>query len=157
MRTNLQNYSSLPPAVQKLSPKRSIFASFKTITLNYTVFGSFKTITLKHTVNWFFQDHYIRLYSIFVRIRNLLSRPSYEHRYSFQQLNFHEMLKLAHFKTIGISLITALWQAVSSYSSHPSSTGTQRTSNLSSRSGEARSPWPLKHPASTGTYGSCQS
>ena len=52
-RTILQNFNSLPPVVQKLSPKRHIFTPFKTITLNYTVFSQlvhFKTITLKYTV-----------------------------------------------------------------------------------------------------------
>ena len=34
---------------------------------------------------------------------NFLSRPSYEHRYSFQRLNLHEMQNLAHFKTPDLS------------------------------------------------------
>ena len=72
MCTYLQNFSSLPPAVLKLSAKVFIFdffqdpcsvdsfpdhlVPFKTITLKYTVLlGSFKTITLDYTVS--FHDH----------------------------------------------------------------------------------------------------
>ena len=50
---------------------------------------------------------------------NLLSRPSYEYRYSFQWLNLREMKNLVHFKTFVFSLITAQWQAETSYFSHP--------------------------------------
>ena len=51
--TILQNFSPLPPAVQKLLPKSYIYTPFKTITLKYTVLfaqlASFKTITLDYT------------------------------------------------------------------------------------------------------------
>ena len=68
-----------------------------------------------------------------------LSRPSYEHHYSFQRLNLCEMQNLVHFKTLDFSLVTAQWQADNSYFSPPSSTGIQKTSNLHLQSGEAKS------------------
>ena len=126
--TILQNFSSLPPAVPKLSPKRYIFNSFQDPCQD-----SFQDPGLDS-----FQDpKYLQNTALLIHI----------HEISFQDptrchCNHHfcPKRKFRSFQDPQFSLFPGSWQVDSSFSSPQSLTGMQRTSNWHLMSGRVRSP-----------------
>ena len=90
--------------------KCSFLTSFKTLAAQLTPFQTICLLSrpLYRLIYWV--NRIRRMFEREITRTKFLSRPSYEHRYSFQRLNFREMLNLVHFKTLGFSLITAQWQ-----------------------------------------------